>query len=234
MGLIWKGTPSNADIECYDKRKFPYVQDVVPAYQGQLQLNAQGNILNAQVFAFKPEKIYLSYPSLQLVDGSSIQPNNPSAILVGDSLSNPPGKTTPFVTVGQTVKATYSFADPNTGKLKTQSRSFVVSGIMQPTGNNQFDRAVIINEPTGNSLFHKAGKYDTIQVAAISGDYVNAVQQEISSLYGNNNIGVITPKAILAARQQFQSGNSSFTLEIGFIALLVGAIGIVTTLHICK
>ena len=44
-------------------------------------------------------------------------------------------------------------------------------------------------------------------VAAQSGDYVNAVQQEITGLYGNN-IGVITPKAILAARQQFQSGNS--------------------------
>ncbi len=165
------------------------------------------------------------------MDGSSIQPNNPSAILVGDSLANPPGKTTPFVSIGQTVKATYSSVDPNTGKLKTQSRSFVVSGIMQPTGNNQLDKAVIINEPTGNSLFHKAGKYDTIEVAAISGDYVNAVQQEITSLYGSNNIGVITPKAILAARQQFQSGSSSFTIDIAFIALLVGAIGIITTLY---
>ncbi len=38
-------------------KSLPYVQDVVPAYQGQLQLNAQGNILNAQVFAYKPEKI---------------------------------------------------------------------------------------------------------------------------------------------------------------------------------
>ena len=39
---------------------------------------------------------------------------------------------------------------------------------MQPTGNNQLDKAAIINEPTGNSLFHKAGKYDAIEVAAIS------------------------------------------------------------------
>ncbi|PWU82601.1 MAG: ABC transporter permease [Candidatus Nitrosopolaris wilkensis] len=212
-------------------KSLPYVQDVVPAYQGQLQLSAQGNFLNAQVFAYKPEKIYLSYPSLELVGRSSIQPNNPSAILVGDSLANPPGKTTPFVSIGQTVKATYSSVDPDTGKIKTQSRSFVVSGIMQPTGNNQLDKAVIINELTGNSLFHKAGKYDTIEVAAISGDYVNVVQQEIASLYGSNNIGVITPKAIMQTLQHTQSGSSSFTLEIAFIALLVGAIGIVTTLY---
>jgi putative ABC transport system permease protein len=67
-------------------------------------------------------------------------------------------------------------------------------------------------------------------VAALSGDYVNAVQQEIMGLYGNN-IGVITPKAILETRQQFQSGNSAFTLAIAFIALLVGAVGIITTLY---
>ena len=65
---------------------------------------------------------------------------------------------------------------------------------------------------------------------ALSGDYVRAVQQEITGLYGNN-IGVITPKAILQTRQQFQSGNSSFTLAIAFIALLVGAVGIITTLY---
>src|SRR6476619_1411124 len=32
-------------------KSLPFVQDVVPSYQGQLELNAQGNILNAQVLA---------------------------------------------------------------------------------------------------------------------------------------------------------------------------------------
>jgi putative ABC transport system permease protein len=31
--------------------------------------------------------------------------------------------------------------------------------------------------------------------------------------------------------QSFQSGNSSFTIDIAFIALLVGAVGIITTLY---
>jgi putative ABC transport system permease protein len=42
---------------------------------------------------------------------------------------------------------------------------------------------------------------------------------------------VITPKAILQTRQQFQSGNSSFILDIAFISLLVGTVGIITTLY---
>jgi putative ABC transport system permease protein len=41
---------------------------------------------------------------------------------------------------------------------------------------------------------------------------------------------VITPTAILQTRQQFQSG-TAFTLDIAFIALLVGAVGIITTLY---
>ena len=151
-------------------------------------------------------------------------------MLVGDSIANPPGMTTPLVTVGQNIKATYSFSDQS-GKLQQQSRSFVVTGVIQPSGNNQIDRAVIINQATANSLFHKAGKFDEIVVAAQSADNVNAVQHEITNIYGSNNIGVITPKAILAARQQFQSGNSSFILDIAFIALLVGAVGIITTLY---
>jgi putative ABC transport system permease protein len=211
-------------------KSLPFIEEVVPSYQGQLELNAQGNILNSQIIAMDPKKIYLVSPSLQLVDGSSIQSNNPTAMLVGDSVANPPGKTTPFVTIGQTVKGTFTYVEQNTGKTKEQSKSFVISGIIQPTGNNFIDRSVIINEATGNSLFHKSGKYDQMVVAALSGDYVNAVQQEIMGLYGNN-IGVITPKAILETRQQFQSGNSAFTLAIAFIALLVGAVGIITTLY---
>ncbi|HEY7572509.1 MAG TPA: ABC transporter permease, partial [Nitrososphaeraceae archaeon] len=210
-------------------KSLPFVEEVIPSYQGQLELNAQGNILNSQIIAMDPKKIYLVSPSLQLVDGSSIQSNNPTAMLVGDSVANPPGKTTPFVTIGQTVKGTFTYVEQNTGKTKDQSKSFVISGIMQPTGNNFIDRSVIINEATGNSLFHKSGKYDQMVVTALSGDYVNAVQQEIMGLFGNN-IGVTTPKAILETRQQFQSGNSAFTLAIAFIALLVGAVGIITTL----
>ncbi len=199
-------------------KSLPFVQEVVPSYQGQLQLNAQGNILNSQIIAMDPKKIYLVTPSLELVDGSSIQSNNPTSMLIGDSIANPPGKTTPFVTIGQTVKGTFSYVEQNTGRTKEESKSFVISGIIKPTGNNFIDRSVIINEATGNSLFHKSGKYDQMVVAALSGDYVNAVQQEIIGLYGNN-IGVITPKAILQTRQQFQSGNSAFTIAIAFIVL---------------
>jgi ABC-type antimicrobial peptide transport system permease subunit len=50
-------------------------------------------------------------------------------------------------------------------------------------------------------------------------------------LYGSNNIGVTTPKAIIKTIQGAQGGSSSFQTGIAFIALLVGAVGIITTLY---
>ena len=63
-------------------KSLPNVQDVVPAYQEQLQLDAQGSIINGQVLATDPTKIYLIAPSMQLIPGSSIQANNPIGMLV--------------------------------------------------------------------------------------------------------------------------------------------------------
>jgi len=152
-------------------------------------------------------------------------------MVVGNTVAYPPGDPTPFLSVGQTVKATYSYSNPTTGKLVTASKTFVVSAVLEPSGNNSIDQGVFINEIEGNQFLEKGGKYDNLVVAARSPDYVNTVQQEITNVYGSNNLGVITPTAILQTRQQFQSGTAAFTLDIAFIALLVGAVGIITTLY---
>jgi putative ABC transport system permease protein len=67
-------------------------------------------------------------------------------------------------------------------------------------------------------------------VVARSADDVNATQDEIKTIYGNS-IGVNTAQAQLQTRQQFTSGFSSFILAIALVALVVGAVGIVTSLY---
>src|SRR5581483_9035467 len=61
-------------------------------------------------------------------------------------------------------------------------------------------------------------------------DYVDTVQDEIRRLYGTD-IGITTPKAILETIQQFTTGFTSFILSIALVALLVGGVGIITTLY---
>lgn len=207
----------------------PYVEDIIPQYRGTVQINSQGNVLAASVLSMNPDKLPLLIPNIEMEEGSLVRSNDPTAMLVGYNVANPPGRDTPVVSVGQTIRTTMSYVDAG-GQQQQESRSFVVSGIIGLTGQNQIDDAVIVNHVAGMSLLHKAGRYDRLIVVTQTADDVDTVQDEIRKLYGNT-IGMTSPRAILELRQQFASGNNAFILSVGFIALVVGAIGIVTSLY---
>ncbi|HSA98739.1 MAG TPA: ABC transporter permease [Candidatus Nitrosotenuis sp.] len=209
-------------------KSLPFVNDVIPQYRGSVQLNSQGNIVTASVLSMDPEKLRTIIPKIEFEEGSLLKQNDPTAMLVSYNVANPPGKSAPIVSIGQTVRATFSYVDAD-GKQQQESRSYVVSGIIKLSGDNQIDQSVIINQVGGTTLLHKT-KYDRLIVAAESPEQVDTVQQEITNLYGST-IGINSPKAILALREQFTSGNNAFILSVGFITLIVGAVGIVTTLY---
>jgi len=211
-------------------KSLPYVTDVVPNYQAQITLTSGGKSLNKGVFSIDPSKLYVVAPTLQYESGSNIRPNDPSGILLAHDIANPPGQSTPFAVLGQTIKVTYSFVDPVTGKDKQETKSFLVRGISNPTGNQIIDSAIIINLVAGNSLLHKSGKYDSLLVSAASSSYDDIVEKEIRSLYGQD-IGITSPKAILQTIQQFTGGFTSFILAIALVSLIVGSVGIITTLY---
>jgi putative ABC transport system permease protein len=135
-----------------------------------------------------------------------------------------------LVTLGETIELEYSFIDDTTGKQDTITKNFLVTAIMESTGNPTIDNAAVINLDTGDSLFQKSGKYDSLFVVASSNELVDVVESEIKKLYGND-IGVTTVKAILKTIEQFTGGITSFLLSIAIISLIVGAVGIITTLY---
>jgi putative ABC transport system permease protein len=210
-------------------RSLPLVSDVITSYQGQVQLESSGETLSTSVFSIDPAKLYLIAPTLEFEEGSAIRSNDPSAIYLADQIAYPPGENSPFAIIGQTMRATYSFVDEN-GNQQEEARSFVVRGIMKPTGNPTIDNAVVFNKDAGNALMHKSGKYDGLLVAAESGEFVKTVEEEIRKLYGND-IGVTSPEAILKTIKELTGGFTVFILGIALVALLVGAVGIITTLY---
>jgi putative ABC transport system permease protein len=207
----------------------PYVKNVVPQYSGSTDLNSQARVLRVSVLAMNPEDIYVSVPGLELEPGSVIKPNDPSAILVGTSIANPDGSTFPIVTLGQSLKLTFTSVGDN-GEQESESRVFVVSGILKESGDFSLDRSVIIKESVGNSFLKKSGKYDRLLVVAQSSELVDEVEKDIQDLYGTS-IGISSLQSRLQFRQAFTEGNNAFILSIGVIALVVGAVGIITTLY---
>ena len=208
----------------------PLVTDVISTYRGSVTLQSQSESKTDAILSMDPQKLTMVAPTLEFTDGSTVQPNNPAAMIVAQDVANPPGDANPFLVLGQSVKATYSFVDANTGIQKEQSKNFIITGIMKETGNPTIDNGVVINLQAGNSLLQKSGKFDSLFVIAQSTDAVDTVEQEIRGLYGNN-IGINTVKAILKTIQQFTAGINAFLSSIAIVSLIVGAVGIITTLY---
>lgn len=210
-------------------KALPLVSDVIPEYTGSVTIDSQGNTQRVSVTSLDPTKLTVELPNLEYVDGSTVKANDRSSAIVGDTIVNPPGAANAFITLGQTIRATATYSD-SSGKSVTVTKNFVVTGILKPSGNTGIDRSVIINLDAGNELLHKMNKYDQLIVAAATPDDVDTVQNEVTGQFGKT-LGATTPKALIAVRQQAASGNAAFILMVGIIALVVGAVGIVTTLY---
>jgi putative ABC transport system permease protein len=208
----------------------PFIDEVIPSYQADIMLESQGESKNNAVLSIDPQKLFVIAPTLELVEGSTLRQNDPSAIVIAENVANPPGETTPFISLGQSVRAKYSFVDDITGESQEESKNFVVTGIMESTGNPTIDDSVVINTAAGDAFLQKSGKFDSLFVVAQSSEFVDVVEEEIRSLYGND-IGITTVKAILKTVQEFTGGINAFLLSIAVISLIVGAVGIITTLY---
>lgn len=208
----------------------PFIDEVIPSYQSQVLIKSRGEEKTNAALSIDPNKLFVIAPTLDLQEGSQIKQNDPSAIVIAENIANPPGEDNPFVTLGETIELEYSFIDDITGEQDTNSKNFLVTAIMESTGNPTIDNAAVINLDAGDSLFQKSGKYDSLFVVASSNELVDVVENEIKKLYGND-IRVTTVKAILKTIEQFTGGITSFLLSIAIISLIVGAVGIITTLY---
>jgi putative ABC transport system permease protein len=234
-GIGGVGAPTTAKITLNNAvvnrlKSIPFVEEVIPSYQSQVDVESAGETNSYSVLSMDPTRLMVIAPTLGFVEGSSIRQNDPSSILVAEDVANPPGEDTPFIILGQSIKVRYSFVDPQTGESEQETKNFVVSGIMESTGNPTIDEALVINEDSGNALFQKAGKFDSLFVATQSSEFVDVVEEEIRKLYGND-IGITTVKAILETIEEFTGGINAFLSSIAIVSLVVGAVGIITTLY---
>ena len=207
----------------------PSIEEAIPNYQGQITLEGKGKTTTMRIFAMDLPKIFTIVSNAEFDEGSVLPTNDPSAILLAENVARPPGESFDFAVLGQAVQAKYSFVD-DSGVQKENSRSFVVRGIMKVTGNPTVDSAAILPPHAANSLMNKGNRYDGIVVLARNTDLVEEAESEIRQLYGND-IGITSAQFILKTIREFTSGITSFMLSIAAVALLVGAVGIITTLY---
>src|SRR5215211_3110386 len=222
------------------------VSAVIPSYQARITIAVENRSQIASVLSVQPENLKIIAPTLEFTEGSTIDPKDESAIylpsLIANNLwvgelseeaaaaaDNDDGSTATIM-IGQQVNVTYTYIDLATASRQSKSEVFTVAGIMKPVGNPTIDRAAVFNLDTGNKLLQKSGRYDSLFVAAESTDHVTQVEKEIRDLYGSD-IGITTSKAIIQSIGEFTAGFGSAISSIALVALLVGSVGIVTTMY---
>jgi|SRR5918999_880866 putative ABC transport system permease protein len=219
----------------------PHVSKVIPSYQGRITIAVDNRSQTASVLSVQPENLKIIAPALEFAEGSTMKPEDESTIYLPSSIANSlwgePSEASDnddssanAIMIGQQVNATYTYIDLATASRQSKSEAFTVAGIMKPVGNPTIDGAVVFNLEAGNNLLQKSGKYDSLFVEAESTDHVTQVEKEIQDLYGSD-IGITTSKAILQSIGEFTAGFGTAISSIALVALLVGSVGIITTMY---
>ena len=217
----------------------PYVSNVIPSYQGRITITVENRSQVASVLSTQPENLKTIAPALEFIKGSTLNSENklsiylPSSIVKGlwnltDAAFNNDNLAAEII--GQQVNVTYTYVDMASASRQSQSKIFTIAGIMKPVGNPTIDRAAVFNLDAGNELLRKSGRYDSLFVIAEDTGHVKQVEKEIRSLYGPD-IGITTSEAILQTIQEFTAGFGSVVSSIALVSLLVGSVGIVTTMY---
>jgi putative ABC transport system permease protein len=221
------------------------VSAVIPSYQARITIAVENRSQGASVLSLQPENLKIIAPALEFMEGSTVNPADELAIYIPSLIANnlwddmlPEAPVTNADNndesaesiIGHQVNVTYTYIDLATASRQSKSEVFTVAGIMKPVGNPTIDRAIVLNLDAGNKLLQKFGKYDSLFVAAESTDLVRQVEKEIRDLYGSD-IGITTSEAILQSIGDFTAGFGSAISSIALVALLVGSVGIITTMY---
>lgn len=213
-------------------RVIPGVDVVVPFYTSAAKIIAAGISRDVTVDGVDQRSLRTIYTSLSLEAGSLVQVTDSVGIVLGNEVAHPPGRATPFTAVGQTVSLQFTIIQdtPQGQKPQTKTRVFQVKGILNSLGTMGVDSSVFISTSTANALFEKGGRYSGIYVITGAPEVNDEVESRIKKIYANK-IGIISPKNLAATIQQILGGFTGFISSIAAISLLVGGVGIVTTLY---
>jgi putative ABC transport system permease protein len=208
------------------------VAEVVPFYSDVATMVSSGVSRTVSITGIDQNKMVAVYPKLSLQSGALISPSDSIGIVIGSDVSNPPGLSTTFAKTGGIVSLQYSYVqDTSQGqKTVTSTRVFQVKGALNSLGSGDIDSGAFITLAAANALFRKESKYSGMYVVTKDPTLNDQVESTIKKIYANN-IGVVSPKTIAATIQDLIGGFTSFITSVAAISMLVGGVGIVTTLY---
>lgn len=208
------------------------VKYAIPIYTGAARITCSGEDKTVQILGIDQSKLNYIAPKTSLEAGSYVSLQDSAGILLGYNVAYPPDLDRTFARWGQIVCLEFPKVTVEGGreKIALEKKSFQVKGILNELGNVNYDRAVFVSPAAADSLLDKGGAYDAIYAVTRDPELNDEVEARIRKIYGRN-IGITSPKAIASTIQDIIGTFESFVSAIALVSMLVGAVGIITTLY---
>ena len=209
------------------------VVEAIPSFRSGLQIEYNGKSQTTSFIGINPQKLIYVLPGLEFVEGDFTDPSDSTGILLGFTVAYPGGlELEPFAEVGNLVCVKTGKQEIVGGveKVVMDKKCFVVRGVLAETGTVFYDNSISVPLASANNFMDKKNIYDTIFVVVDPEVGNDVVTEKIREVYGDG-IGITTPAQIQETIQGFVGSFNIFLSSIGFISLLVGGVGIVTTLY---
>jgi len=208
------------------------VEHVAPFYQGVVNMKSCGEERAVTIRGIDLSKEKYIVPQAELESGSLVSTTDSVGMVLGYQVANPSDLDKPFVTRGQTVTVEYTVAEIEGGreKIVTKEKSFQVKGIWKEIGSQSMDTYAYVSPAAANQLLNKDSVYDGIIAVTRHPDDNDVVEERIHKAYGKN-VGIISPKALAETIKDVMEQFTSFIGAVALVSMLVGAVGIVTTLY---
>lgn len=226
----FRGGGTNIDFRVVDQVEgIRGVALAVPFYRISGTVRIGSDTQSITVIALDLSKLQTIFPGVRIREGEIPGVSALNHALVGGGVGDPEGGQTVLYTVNSVVST-----DFNTrvgGETIRGTRSFVVSGVMEPFGQGFFinpDETIFINTLAGQSLTRQQ-TFSGIFVVARSAEDVDLVINSIQERYGRG-LRVFASSTFLNSIRSVNEGISTILTSVAFMAVLVAFIGIMTTM----
>ena len=210
-------------------REIPGVMDVIPYISKRLEYTYGGNTLSVSVYGVEQTKLQILYKGLALSEGTLVDEYDPTGVIVGSAIANPPSGSFPPVGVNEML----ILQGTAMGGRTSSSYSFLVKGILAPYGAAGFinlDETVFMSL-TGAQLLFASPYYSGLYVISESPSQVDSVVASLQSYFGGN-ARVTSSSAFLSTVQSVTSQLTLFLGSVAVVSLIVAGVGIANTMYI--
>ena len=165
-----------------------------------------------------------SFQELNTQEGRMLTPTDRNRVVVGSTFSNPDR-------FGEAVEVGKS--------ITVNGYELEVVGVLAPRGTPQSDQAVLINEPDAREILQEPDAYSIILAQTATADDVprakEAIEKDLRSHRGvrerEEDFSVESSEDVLASFTNILDVVTGVLVGIAAISLLVGGIGIMTTMY---